>query len=237
MRLFSVFCLIMFSMGCARPHAAPSTNCPAPVQATVADSEESPAESELADSDEEKAPCAPCKGIQPQSVIAVATIDFNEDGRMDRALLLLPEAGSDDQGAELTILLSDPKATSDNELSSMTLAFRRRNFVWLGFAWGTMPELKTRSSSVLEVISQNEGFGRGRWYQMLTVTYRNGAFEVDKLARAERDTLDLKVHSQCDIDFLTGEMVRNKHSSIVPAKAIPLADWADDVGTGFCAGP
>lgn len=104
----------------------------------------------------------------------------------------------------------------------------KKNAAWSGAMAGTRASLAASEKGSLLIKSANEGIGRGRWSQTLTVVYRNGAPIVAGLTREERDTLDLAAGGSCDLNFLTGEGTRSGKKITVRPLAVSLVDWSDD---------
>jgi hypothetical protein len=171
--------------------------------------------------------------VLPERVIAVVTMDFNDDGVPDRAQLLLPEDESASD-AELWLYLSPPATNSERQPQAVKLVVHKRNAAWVGQAWGTMPELRVNSQGSLVVVSQNDAVGRDRFRQEVVVAYRKDEFVVVGLTYATRDTLDPSASVSCDVNFLTGKRVRNgKTTSLRPA-ALHLAAWTEDLPSQYC---
>jgi hypothetical protein len=148
----------------------------------------------------------------------VVTADWNGDGRFDRALLVASETEADQ--VDLLLYISDSS-------TSMRLAVSRKNIAWRGAMWGTQPSLELSGRSSLVITSANESIGRNRWIRKLTVAYRDKAFVVAGYTYSEYDTLDVGAHSSCDINFLTGNGIKNKRPFKTAPKAVILADWSD----------
>ena len=139
--------------------------------------------------------------INPAQVLSVVTADWNNDGGFDRALLLLPQADSDE--ADLYIYLSDADSNTMLQVS------HKAKIVWVGGMWGTQPSLKVNKKGSLILKSANESIGRNRWQQKLTIAYRKGHFVVAGYTYSAHDTLDLDYKLKCDINLLTGKGKKN----------------------------
>ena len=157
--------------------------------------------------------------VDPGKVLGFVIGDWNDDGGMDRAILVAPDNEDDDVG--LYIYLQDDDNSSQLELY-------KPNLVWSGAMWGNMPSLSVTSSGSLQVLSQNQAIGRSRWSQKLTVAYRNNHFVVAGYTYDAYDTLDLNAGLNCDVNLLTGKGVKNKISFRIAKQNIKLADWTEE---------
>jgi hypothetical protein len=139
----------------------------------------------------------------------VVNADWNEDGRFDKALLVINPA--DSSQADLYLYLSSEKG--------LILDAYIPALVWQGEMFGTQPYLDVNARGSLLVQSQNDAIGRNRWHETITVTYREGQFVIAGYTYNSRDTLDLDNTTSCDINFLTGQWLRDgeEQPSFVPA--------------------
>ena len=152
------------------------------------------------------------------NVLSAVTLPFNNDGAMDRAVLVNSE-----DGADLYLYLA-----SDAPPVAPKLALVKKNFVWSGGMWGSLPSLSTNGKSSLIVKSENMAVGRNKWEQSLTVARRNGEFVVIGVTYTAFDTLNPDAGGVCDINLATGKGTRNGKPVSVPAAAIKVADWSED---------
>lgn len=140
--------------------------------------------------------------------------DWNGDGLSDRAVLAPGEIDLD-----LWIFWGAPGGGE-------SLAVRARDVVWGGAMMGTEPSLEVTGRGSLQVLSQNDSIGRNRWYETLTVAYRDGRFLVAGFTHEARNTLDLDYGLACDINLLTGRGVVNEREVRSPVRASPVETWS-----------
>ena len=154
--------------------------------------------------------------VAPEKVLAAVTSDWNDDGSMDRAVLV-----DGDDGAGLIIYLSD----GENGLKPAAYA---PGLVSSGVMFGTLPDLKLSPSGGLQVTSENIGVGRDHWEQTLSLAWRDGQFVVAGITYTANDTLDPKAGGTCDINLLTGKGTANRKAVKLAPAAIPVSQWTDD---------
>ena len=164
--------------------------------------------------------------IDPANVLSVITNDWNNDGGMDRAVLVAPEDRDDDVGLYLYL--------SDDASPPPQLNIFKPNLAWSGAMWGTIPRLALGKSGSIEVFSMNEAIGRNRWTQKLTIAYRNNAFVVAGYTYESYDTLDLNYAFSCDVNLLTGKGLKNKKPVKSNQPLIKLADWSNESVPSVC---
>ena len=152
-------------------------------------------------------------------VIASVTLSF-ENGETDRAVLV----ENDDAGADLYIY----RALEPARTAPPKPALVKKNAAWSGGMWGTRASLEVSDKGSLLIKSGNEGIGRDRWSQTLTVVYRDKDFIVAGLTRATHDTLDPKAGHSCDLNFLSGKGDRDGKPTTVASTPRKLADWNDE---------
>lgn len=164
--------------------------------------------------------------IDPANVLSVITNDWNDDGGMDRAVLVLPDNEDDDAGLYLYL--------SDDASPPPQLSIFKPNLVWTGVMWGTIPRLALGKSGSLEVHSMNAAIGRNRWSQKLTLAYRNKAFVVAGYTYESYDTLQPNYAFSCDINLLTGKGLKNEKPVKVSQPVVKLADWSRESVPKVC---
>jgi hypothetical protein len=165
--------------------------------------------------------------IVPDSIISVASSDWNGDGAADRAILAEGAPGE----ADLYIYLSTP-AQANNPPRELALA--KQHVAWRGEMAGTEPSLELSSRGSLLLKSGNQSIGRDRWEQTLTVAYRNDQFVIAGLTLEVRDTLDHSVGGNCDLNLLTGQGTRNGRRVDIGAQTILLSTWEDERRVELC---
>ena len=139
----------------------------------------------------------------------VVNADWNEDGRFDKALLVINP--DDSSQADLYLYLSSEKG--------LLLDTYAPAVAWQGAMFGTQPSLDINPRGSLLIHSQNDAIGRNRWNETITVAYRAGEFVIAGYTYNSRDTLDLDNTTSCDINFLTGQWLRDGEAqpSFAPA--------------------
>jgi len=166
-------------------------------------------------------------GVAPHQVIGVVTADFDSDGSKDRAVLIDSLHGV----ADLWLYLSS-KGADLNDPNARPSVFAV-DVASVGPMWGQDAELLARGVSGLQIISQNEAIGRGRWKQALTLAFRKGAMRVAGFTYSWRDTLDLSAYGTCDVNYLAGrydlengeQQVQHLRTKIA---ALPVEQWKLD---------
>ena len=164
--------------------------------------------------------------IEPQNVLSVITEDWNNDGRFDRAVLVISE--EDEIATDLYLYLSD------FEIKDMQLALHKKDIAWRGILWGTQPSLGLNEKGSLLIESKNEAIGRNRWFQTLTIAYRNNDFIVAGFSYNAYDTLDIDYLLECDINLLTGKGIKNGEVFKLELQNLSLADWPNDFFPRAC---
>lgn len=154
-------------------------------------------------------------------VISSVTLSFEPNGQTDRAVLV---ANAND-GADLYVYFN-VTPPQDDKIAKPALV--KGSAAWSGAMWGTYPSLAVAAKGALQIKSENDGVGRNRWSQTLTVIYRNKEFIVAGVTRSARDTLDPKASGVCDLNLLTGKGLRNGKAVTTKTPAIKLADWSDE---------
>jgi hypothetical protein len=168
-------------------------------------------------------PAVAAESVAPDAVLSAVTIDFNNDGGFDRAVLAEVTGPDGSTGeTDLYVYLSVP-----NELGrdQRRLELVKHGAAWAGGMWGTLPSLEVSRSGSLLLKSGNDAIGRGRWEQTLTIAYRNNELTVVGLTYTSRDTLDPNGGGNCDLNLLTGKGTRNGKKIKASIKASSLKDW------------
>ncbi len=152
-----------------------------------------------------------------QSLGPSQSSDLNGDGRVERFTLIDNGNGS----ADLQI---------ENTGGGVVYA---QDIAWVGGA-GQIPSLSLASNGSVLVNSQNDSIGRYRWYQVLTIAYRQGAYRVAGYTYDWRDTLNLPDNGTCDLNLLNGR----GHLTInggpqgnisTTMAAYPVTQWKDAI--------
>lgn len=135
--------------------------------------------------------------VFPGNVLSVITADWNGDGQKDRAVLINnPVEGT----ADLYIYIG-----ADGGFFEQTYA---PNIVWSGSLWGQQPSLELNDAGSLLVLSTNHGMGRIRWFQALTIAYRDENFVMAGFTYDYYDSIDPEDTGECDINLLTRSGIR-----------------------------
>lgn len=166
--------------------------------------------------------------IDPDRIAAAATGDFDKDGTNDLVLLVAPpeSAGNEDHSAYLFLT---------GETGKLELKEIVPNLVWGAYEMaGQNASLEALPNGSFVIISHNDGIGRDRWEQRLTVAYRNNEFAVAGYTYTAYDTLNPDASQACDINMLTGKGKANDKPVAIPGKLIYLRDWKDEMGSKPC---
>jgi hypothetical protein len=102
------------------------------------------------------------------------------------------------------------------------------DLVFNGAMAGQQASLEAGRGGSLRVLSLNEGIGRNKWTQTLTIAFRKDRFVVAGLTYATYDTLDLDDPASnytCDVNFLTGRALRNGKPHAGKVSPMTLADF------------
>ncbi len=142
-----------------------------------------------------------------------------------------------DGGAEVYRLHYDgpeadlPSSRADLTVESEGTMRRVEGVAWSGGFHGSLPELEVGPEPSVLVHSMNDAYGRQRWYQTLTIAFRNGDWRVIGLGYAWRDSLDLGAWGSCDLDLLSGRGVvstpEGEREIDAPFPAPLLWDWPE----------
>ena len=141
--------------------------------------------------------------------------DFDADGVEDRAYISQPPEGG---GLDLTIE------------ASTAGRFDYPGILWGRYGWGGQtPALTLAGNGSLVLHTMFDTPGRSRWFQRLTVAYRDGDFRRAGITYRWFDSLNPANSGECDVNFLTGRGVRKGVEITVPVSAIPLPGGMEDV--------
>ncbi|WP_438749062.1 hypothetical protein [Pararhizobium sp. O133] len=166
--------------------------------------------------------------IDPERILSAATGDWDKDGNVDLAMLVAPDADSDEDNAVYIYL-------NDGDTGALTLKTIAPNKIWGHLAMaGQVPSITALPNGSILITSHNDAVGRDRWEQKLTVAYRNFDFVVAGYTYTSYDTLDPDNMSDCDFNVLTGKGKSNGRSVAVTGRLVFLKDWNDDVGQTAC---
>jgi hypothetical protein len=156
----------------------------------------------------------------PATPLVEITLDLNGDSVMDKATLMAAE----DEPAALHLFLG--------RRSGSGVAFNapviKPDLVFNGAMAGQQASLEAGRGGSLRVLSLNEGIGRNKWTQTLTIAFRNGRFVVAGLTYVTYDTLaldDPTSNYTCDVNFLTGRALRNGKPHAGKVSPVTLADF------------
>jgi len=163
--------------------------------------------------------------IDPGKIVSFIIGDWNNDGGLDRAILVAPENEDHDVGLYIFF---------QGDANDSALEIFKPNLVWSGSLGGTMPSLSITPSGSLQVSSQNQAIGRSRWAQKLTIAYRNKHFVVAGYTYDSYDTLDLSAGFSCDVNLLTGRGIKDKKAFKTSSRAVKLADWSYNAAPKQC---
>ena len=165
--------------------------------------------------------------VKPSDVVSVVTLDMNNDGSMDRAVLV-NNTNPDETAVDLLIYLGEDGA------HQMKLALNKPAIAWTGAMWGQLPSLESNNKDSLLIKSENSAIGRDRWSQTLTVAYRNNEFVVAGYTYNSYDTLDPKAGKSCDVNLLTGKGKKDGKAITVAKKSPLVKDWQNEGGIPEC---
>lgn len=169
---------------------------------------------------------APPAPVALEKVLSAVVGDWNDDGSMDRAVLI---DDPDNSSADLAIY------TSDGEQKLKAAGFAH-DIAFAGAMFGSMPQLRIddKHKGALQVYSENTAVGRDKWERTMTLAYRNGQFVVAGLTLTAWDTLNPKGGGTCDINYLSGKAKAGKKMIKVASGGIPLSQWTEDKVPSAC---
>lgn len=158
-------------------------------------------------------------------IVSVATGDLDGDGARDAALLVAPDADSTDDHALIVL-----RGTGfDEGAMEPWLSFDDAAWGGTGMVVGNRPSVNFTGAGSLLLKSGNGAIGRDRWFQTVTLAWRDEALLVAGFTYSFYDTLDPDANGGCDINILTGSGIStdNGRDSAVSRRAqrLELGDW------------
>lgn len=158
-------------------------------------------------------------------IVSVATGDLDGDGARDAALLVAPDADSTDDHALIVL-----RGTGfDEGAMEPWLSFADAAWGGTGMMVGNRPSVDFTDAGSLLLKSGNEAIGRNRWFQTVTLAWRDETLLVAGFTYSFYDTLDPEANGGCDINILTGSGIStaNGRDSDVSlgAQRLELGDW------------
>lgn len=157
------------------------------------------------------------------AVLAQTEGDFDGDGVVDQARLVVAESRYEGESADLIVTFGGARAPQTFP-----------NVAWRGLMAGMQPEIEATSRGSLRVKAQNYGIGRFRWEETLTIAWRDDAFYVAGYTYFGSDSGDLTI-IRCDVNLFTGSAVRNDETISVAPRRIALADWTEASAPEECS--
>jgi hypothetical protein len=169
-------------------------------------------------------------------IVSVASGDLDGDGAIDAALLIAP--GEDEAHDDHALVLLRGTGLDEGALQPWR--------VYADAAWGGLPggmvgnrpAVAFTDAGSLQLISKNEAIGRSRWYQTVTLAWRDGDLLVAGFTYDHRDTLDLDAAGGCDVNVFTGRGVVREETtettvSLEPRR-LPLDQWLAQGSPTLC---
>jgi hypothetical protein len=164
--------------------------------------------------------------------------DWNKDGASDLAVLFVSSADGAEENDTGEIGIGIYLRNTEHDL--LVPATIVPDKVW-GNApagddgiYGQEPSIKATASGSITVTTRNEGIGRDRWRQVLTLAFRDGGFVVAGFTYDYYDTLDPDRNGSCDLNLLSSKGVADGKPVTMEAKRITLQDWQDETGLKAC---
>ena len=172
-------------------------------------------------------PCAAQQAGPAKPMVGLVEIsaDLNGDGVKDRAVLLYDRESDD---VDLAIYSS-----VDGKLQSQPSVYVA-NLGWTGNTEGATPEMTVDGAGSLIVVFRNEAAGRYRWRQQFTIAFRAGSYVVAGYSYANKDTLTPDQGGTCNVDFLSGEGMRNDKPVKISGPAPLLSAWSEKSIPAVC---
>ncbi len=167
--------------------------------------------------------------IETSSILSAASGDFNGDGRTDLVMLV---ANKDNDVINIHFFLRDK---AHDLLRPDTVARDKiEGNVSLDGSFGSDPSVEIMPNGSVAINSMNEGIGRSRWRERLTIAYRNSDFIVAGFTYDYYDTLDPEANGNCDLNVMTGKGKKNDTAFSAEARFIRVDDWLRDYGAEPC---
>ncbi len=150
-----------------------------------------------------------------QTVVDSTQSDLNGDGLRER-FTLLQYPGAD----TVDLIIED---TGYGRITATDIA-------WIG-GIGQEPELDLAPNGSVRLTSMNEGVGRSRWRQTLTLAFRNGAYRVAGYTYSWYDTLS-NDSGECDLNLLNGKGTLQrgdgpKRNVSAGIQAVEITGWTE----------
>lgn len=171
---------------------------------------------------------APARAREPglQDVLSAVTLDLNDDGELDRAVLVQTEEGN---AADLLLYLSHVRRGRTTLELELTASAKARSGPLLGHlpSLAVSPRgslLLTHGNQVPPAVSAGQ-LEDLRWSETVTIVYREKRFLVVGFTHTGVDPRQAGKPFSCDLNLLTGSGKRDGKPIQVQRKPIPLIDW------------
>ncbi len=124
---------------------------------------------------------------------------------------------------------TDPPNSADLAVQTAEGVRVVEDVVWQGRYDAGRPEFDVGSENTLLLTAMNDGYGRHRWSETITIAHRDGELHVTAVSYGWYDPLDLDAGETCDVDLLSGRgHVKTPEGSREIAAPFPpplLWDW------------
>ncbi|EAU41853.1 hypothetical protein FP2506_15509 [Fulvimarina pelagi HTCC2506] len=169
----------------------------------------------------------------PEDIVAVATGDFDGNGTMDAAMIVLP-LDEDATDSDLYVFLEG--AGEDTPPGKLALALHRKAAAWGAgpLMAGQVPQLTALENGSLRIETENTGIGRNAWQQKVTLAYRDGRFRVAGFTYEAYDKLQEEDPLSCDLNLFAGTGELNGEPVGFKATRTPFEDWTEDDAFRIC---